>query len=147
MFGLTRWNPIEDIIDFQREADRLFDRFWFDLPSRVVRPAARYPVQIHQGDESWRIDIPMPGIDPANVTLEVIGNTVHLRARQDGGRNDGETQFERTVTLPRSLDLDAITATHRFGMLTLTVPLEESARPRRIQIDVVADSARQLTAA
>jgi HSP20 family protein len=90
----------------------------------------------------------MPGIDPATVSLEVAGNTIVVRAEQDGGRNDGATQWEQTVTVPRVLDLDGLRATHRHGMLVLTIPLKESVKPRRVQIDVAADAQqKQLTTA
>jgi hypothetical protein len=36
MFGSTRWNQFEDVFNFQREVDRLFNQFWSDLPTRTV---------------------------------------------------------------------------------------------------------------
>ena len=51
------------------------------------------------------------------------------------------------MTVPQSLDLDRITATHRHGMLELTLPLKDSVKPRRVQIEGVAESQKQLTTA
>jgi HSP20 family protein len=142
MFGKTRWSPFEDIFNFHREADRLFNQFWSDLPSRSTRETA-YPFQVHAGDDGWRIDVPMPGVDPAHVTLEAAGHTLSIRAEQHGGRGDGETRYEQTVTVPQFLDLEKMTATHRHGMLELTLPLKESVKPRRIQIGGVTASQDQ----
>jgi len=90
----------------------------------------------------------MPGIDPAHVSLEVAGNTIVVRAEQDGGRNDSTTQWEQTMTVPQILDLSGIKASHRHGMLALTIPLKDSVKPRRVQIDGVAgDAQKQLTTA
>ena len=89
----------------------------------------------------------MPGIDPKNVTLEVAGNTIAIRAEQDGGRSDGATQWEQTMTVPRVLDLDALRASHRHGMLVLTIPLKESVKPRRVQIETKAEEQKQLAGA
>lgn len=149
MLGQTRFSPFEDIFNFQREAERMFSQYWTDAAARSVRPTTpTYPFQVQTNEDGWRVDIPMPGIDPANVTLEVAGNTIVVRAEQDGGRNDGATQWEQTVTVPRILDLDSIRATHRHGMLMLTIPLKESVKPRRIPIDnVTVDAPRQLTTA
>ena len=147
MFGQTRRNSSEDVFNFQRETARLFNRFWADVPVRAFLSAPTYPFQVHTAEDSWRIEIPMPGIDPATVNLQVAGNTIVVRSEQGGGRNDGATQWEQTVTLPRILDLDGIRATHRHGMLVLTVPLEESVKPRRIQIEGVADTQKQLPTA
>jgi HSP20 family protein len=148
MFGQVRWNPVDDLVNFQREADRLFNQFWSATPVSSFNPTPSYPFRVHTAEDHWRVDVPMPGIDPANVTLEVTGNTIAIRAEEDGGRNDGATHWEQTMTLPRILDLDGIRASHRHGMLVLTIPLKESVKPRRIQIDAVGtESQKQLTTA
>jgi HSP20 family protein len=144
MFGQTHWSPFEDIFNFQREADRLVDQFRNAVPVRSVQSTPTYPFKVHTTEEGWSVEIPMPGIDPAHVSLEVAGTTIIVRAEQDGGRNDGATQWEQTMTVPRILDLEGLRATHRHGMLVLTIPLKESVKPRRIQIDgVAADSQTQ----
>jgi HSP20 family protein len=149
MFGKARNSSFDDIFNFQREVDR-FNQFVSDGPVRSVQTTPTHPFQIHTAEDSWRIEIPMPGIDPAHVTLEVAGNTIAVRVEQDGGRHDGATQWEQTLTVPRILDLDRVRATHRHGMLALTIPLKESVKPRRVQIDGVdADTKtqKQLTTA
>ncbi len=146
MFGQTRWNSPE-VFNFQREADRLFNQSWADVQARAFLSAPTYPFHVHTAEDSWRIEIPMPGIDPATVNLEVAGNTIVVRSEQEGGRNDGATQWEQTLTLPRILDLDGIRATHRHGLLVLTVPLKESVKPRRVQIEGIADTQKRLTTA
>ena len=77
MFGLTRWNRADDVFDFQREVDRLFNQFWNDLPSRT---AAGYSAsfQVNATDDGWRIDVPLPGVDPQNVHLEAGGTTLTI---------------------------------------------------------------------
>ena len=53
------------------------------------------------------------------------------------------------MTVPQFLDLDRLTATHRHGMLELTLPLKESVKPRRVQIEGVTETKtqKQLTTA
>ena len=150
MFGQNQMRAFEDIFNFQRDADRLFTNFWNDVAApAAMRPVTGYPIQVHSGETGWQLQIPLPGIDPRHVTIEVTGSTVSIKAEQDGGRQDGETRFEQAVTLPKFLDLDRITASHRHGMLELTVPLKESVKPRRVQIDGVEtptpDSRKQIT--
>ena len=146
MFGQIRWSPFEDIFNFQREADRLFNQFWSELPARSVRSLA-HPFQVHTAQDSWRVDIPMPGIDPKDVTIDVAGSSISVRAEQNGGHRDGETRYEQTLTVPQFLDLDRITARHRHGMLELTLPLKDSVKPRRVQIEGVGESQKQLATA
>jgi HSP20 family protein len=139
MFGLTRWSPFEDVFNFQREVDRLFNQFWSDLPTRTASASASGSTpsfQVNTTDDGWRIDVPMPGIDPKDVTLEVAGNTLSIRAEVPSEENDkGPMRYEQTFTIPQFVDLEKLTASHRHGMLRLTVPLKESVKPRRVQIE------------
>jgi HSP20 family protein len=144
MFGQTRWNSFEDIFNFQRDADRLFNQLWNELPARSNRPAVSYPFQVHTSPDNWQIEIPMPGIDPKQVSIDVAGTTISVRVEQNGGRYDGETRFDQSMTVPQFLDLDRITATHRHGMLVLTLPLKDSVKPRRVEIEGITESQKQL---
>ncbi len=90
-------------------------------------------------DEGWNIDVPLPGVDPKNVTLEVAGTTLTVRAEEPGGEGERSLRYEQTFTMPQFLDLEKIKASHKHGMLRLTVPLKESVKPRRIQIEGVSD--------
>jgi HSP20 family protein len=142
---LTRWNPVDDVFTFQREVDRLFNQFWSELPSRPTTATSSPSFQVNAGEDSWRIDIPIPGIDPKDVTLDVAGNTLSIRAEAGSGDKDGGlTRYEQSFTVPPFLDLDKLSASHRHGMLRLTLPLKESVKPRRIQIETQDVGQRQL---
>lgn len=147
MFGQTRWSPIDDVFNFQREVDRVFNQFWSDLPTRTA--AGSSPAfQVNTTDDGWRIDIPMPGIDPKDVTLDVAGNNLSIRAETPGDDKDkNPTRYEQTFTVPQFLDLEKITASHRHGMLRLTVPLKDSVKPRRIQIETDVEDQKRLVGA
>ena len=135
-------NPFDSLFTLQREFDRAFNQLWTDLPSRTA--GTRSAFQVQSDDDQWRIDVPLPGVDPKDVSLEVAGNTVAIRAGQTG--NDGQNtdrqgyRYEQTLSLPQFLDLDRISATHKHGMLELTVPIRDSVKPRRIQIGGLDDS-------
>ncbi len=138
MLGSTRWSPVEDMFTFQREFDRLFNQFWSDLPARTAT-APSPSFQVNTDEDGWRIDVPLPGIDPRHVELEIAGSTLAIRVK--------DTRYEQTLTVPQFLDLDKITASHRHGMLHLTLPLKDSVKPRRIPIEAAAEEQRQLTTA
>src|SRR4051812_6728160 len=144
MFGMTRWSPIDDVFNFQREVDRLFNQFWSDLPTRTAAGSSP-SFQVNTSEDGWRIDVPLPGIDPNDVKVEVAGNRLSIRAEEQGDRNNvGNIQYEQTLTLPPFLDAEKLTATHRHGMLRITLPLKESVKPRRIQIETEAGETKQL---
>ena len=138
MFGLTRWNPVDDVFSFQREVDRLFNQFWNDLPARTANGQSP-SFQVNTTDDGWRIDVPLPGIDPGNVNLEVAGTTLTIRAEEPGDKGEQSLRYEQSFTVPQFLDIDKVTASHKHGMLRLMVPLKESVKPRRIQIESAGD--------
>src|SRR5690242_7001930 len=150
MFGLTRWNSFDDVFNFQREVDRLFNQFWSDLPTRTAAssPTNSPSFQVQTTDDGWRVDVPLPGIDPKDVSLEVAGNNLTIRAEIPGeGKDKNVSYYEQTLMIPQFLDLEKLTASHKHGMLRLTLPLKESVKPRRIQIETQAEDQKQLAGA
>jgi HSP20 family protein len=146
MFGLTRWNSFDDVFNFQREVDRLFNRFWSDLPMRAAPASPSF--QVTTAEDGWRVDVPMPGIDPKDVSLEVAGNNLSIRAEvPSDDRDKSVSHYEQTLVIPQFLDLDKLTASHRHGMLRLELPLKESVKPRRIQIQSQVEDQKQLVGA
>jgi HSP20 family protein len=147
MFGMTRWNSFDDVFNFQREVDRLFNQFWSDLPTRTPTGSSS-SFHANTTDDGWRIDVPLPGIDPKGVSLEVAGNNLTIRAEIPGeGRDTNTSRYEQTLVIPQFLDLEKLTASHRHGMLRLTLPLKESVKPRRVQIETEAEEQKQLAGA
>jgi HSP20 family protein len=140
-------DPFDSLFTLQREFDRMFNQFWTDLPSRTSNTRSSFQVQ--SDDDRWRIDVPLPGVDPKDVSLEVAGSTLTIRAgqRDTEGRQNARQgyQYEQTLAIPQFLDLDRISAVHKHGMLELTVPVKETVKPRRIQIAGVEDNRQQLT--
>jgi HSP20 family protein len=148
MFGLTRWNSFDDVFNFQREVDRLFNQFWSDLPTRTTPAGSSPSFQVNPTDDGWRVDVPLPGIDPKDVSLEVAGNNLTIRAEVTSeGAEKNVSRFEQTMVIPQFLDLEKLHASHRHGMLRLTLPLKESVKPRRIQIETQMEDQKQLAGA
>ena len=151
MFGLTRWNSFDEVFNFQREMDRVFNQFWNELPTRTAAPssASSSPsLQVTAIDDGWRVDVPLPGIDPKDVALEVAGNNLSIRAEVPSeGQDKNVTRYEQTLVIPQFLDLERLTASHRHGMLRLTLPVKDSVKPRRVQIETQAEDHKQLVGA
>lgn len=145
MFGRSRWNSFDDVFSFQHEVDRLFNQFWNELPTRTAA-GADPSLKVNATEEGWRIDIPLPGIDPKDVSLEVSGNQLTIRAvpTEDGG---GGSRYEQAFAIPQFLDTEKLSASHRHGMLHLTLPLKESVKPRRIQIETHGEEQKHLAGA
>ena len=140
MFNLN--TPFDNFFQVQREFDRMFNQFWSDLPARTTN--ARSSFNVSANDDMWRVDVPLPGIDPGNVSLEAAGNTLTIRAVEPKTEHREEYRYEQTLTIPQFLDLEKISAAHRHGMLELTIPVKDAVKPRKIQISAGSEDGRQL---
>ena len=80
-----------------------------------------------------------------DVSLEVASNNLTIRAEvpSEGG-DQNVSRYEQTLMIPQFLDLEKLTASHRHGMLRLTLPLKESVKPRRVQIETQVEDQKQL---
>lgn len=135
-------NPFDNFFQAQREFDRMFNQFWTDLPARTTN--ARPSFNVSASDDQWRVDVPLAGVDPKNVSLEAAGNTLTIRAVEPKTSDREEYRYEQTLTIPQFLDLEKISAAHRHGMLELTIPVRDAVKPRKIQISGASEDRKQL---
>lgn len=126
-----------------RELDRLAGQM-FGTGSAVGGAATlAMPMDLYRSGEHFILHCDLAGVDPGSVQVDVDGRVLTIRAERSA-RTDDEVQwlrrervtgtFERRLTLGDGLDLDKIAATWQDGVLTLTIPVAEAAKPRRIEI-------------
>ena len=142
MLSMTRWNPFEELTGLHREMDRVFGRYVGD--ERAGTPAVAWvpATEINRGGEGWKVRIALPGIDPKDVSIDLQGNNLTVAGERTRAGSDGQGgasefhygRFERTFTLPANVDSGKVAADYVHGVLELTLPLAETAKPRRIEI-------------
>ncbi|WP_433824635.1 Hsp20/alpha crystallin family protein [Actinoplanes sp. CA-015351] len=126
-----------------REFDRLAGQM---LGSGTAIPGDRtlaMPMDLYRSGDHFVLHCDLAGVDPGSVTIDVDNRVLTIRAERSP-RTDNDVQwvrrerptgtFERRLTLADGLDLNRITATWQDGVLTLTIPVAEAAKPRRIAI-------------
>lgn len=147
MFGMSRWNSFDDVFNLHRDVERLFNQAWSEMPLRpAVNASPSLPFYVQSAEDGWTIDVPMPGIDPKDVKLEVAGNTLSIRAEAPRDAAAAPVaRYEQSLTVPQFVDLEKLTATHRHGMLRLALPIKDSVKPRRIEIKTQHEDQRQLS--
>ena len=142
MMNLTRWNPFEELDSLHRELDRAFGRRAGDAQGGAHGGAWVPATEVATAEDGWRVRVALPGVDPKDVEVDLHGNTLTVKGQRADGRGDNgwyESElsygrFERTFTLPSSVDANRVEAHFTHGMLELTLPLAESSKPRRIEI-------------
>ncbi|AVM62500.1 MULTISPECIES: Hsp20/alpha crystallin family protein [unclassified Actinomyces] len=115
------------------------------LTNGLVRTPASVgmPLDLYRKGESFVAHIDLPGVDPATIDVDVEDRTLTVRAERPARDEDGvqwlaherpSGTFARQLTLGYGLALDRISATYTDGVLTLTIPVAEEAKPRKIEV-------------
>lgn len=145
--NLTGWgwpmNPLAEMSRLSREMDRLFRRF--DAGDRADLPAATYPaLDLWQDENCLYVEAELPGMEIGDLEIYVTGgNQLSIRGERkppvvEGGtwhrQERGYGQFSRLLTLPCEVKTDEVEAQFKDGVLTITLPKSELAKPRRLAI-------------
>ncbi len=101
-------------------------------------------LDVEESDEHFTLHVELPGVDPDEVEITLEENVLTIAGERsfyadrtaDGFRRVERSfgRFHRAVRLPDRVDADGVEATVRHGLLTITVPKAEEAKPRRIAI-------------
>lgn len=118
--------------------DRLFDDA-FLAPMAPVATWTAMPLAAFEDEDAITVELDAPGVAEADVEVSVHQNELVVRCErkpQRPGGYDARTygRFEQRVALPHGIDADGVSAKLANGVLTVTCPKSEGAKPRRIAI-------------
>jgi HSP20 family protein len=126
---LMRFDPFRDL-------DRLTEQAFGRGPRAL-------PMEAFRRDDEFVVALDVPGIDPDDVDVTVEHNVVSVQARRRPLHTDGDElviderpqgEFSRQLFLGDNLDSAKLSANVDRGVLTITVPVAESSKPRRVEI-------------
>jgi HSP20 family protein len=130
-----------------RELDRLTQQ----VLGTAARPAAM-PMDAYRQGDSFYVCLDLPGVSPESIDLTVEQNVLTVRAERLPVKADEmivaerpSGTFSRQVFLGETLDAENVGADYAAGVLTLTIPVREAAKPRNIQV-TSSDRKQQVTA-
>ncbi|MDQ1371075.1 MAG: hypothetical protein QOF20_3428 [Acidimicrobiaceae bacterium] len=139
---LMRFDPF-------RELDRLTE-----LQNRSL-PTSMLAMDAYRRGHEFVVQFDLPGADPSSIELSVEKNVLTVRAERTAAQGEVDEvivterrygNFTRQLFLGESLDTDQIKASYDNGVLTVTIPVAEKAKPRQIQVDNVPSSAKPVEA-
>ncbi len=150
MWMVSRRSPnvASDLLNMQGRLNRLMGEFagpWGDGGEESALSSTwAPPVDIFEDNESIRIVAELPGLTAEDVKISLENYTLTLRGEKRQEKEETGEQvhrvertygrFERTFSLPTSVDGDHISAVHANGILTVRLPKVEKARPKEIPI-------------
>lgn len=133
-----------------RELDRLAQQ----VMGTAARPAAM-PIDAYRENDRFVIQFDLPGVQPDSIDLTVEKNVLTVHAQRSGFTgNDVEMlvaerpqgTFSRQLFLGETLDSDKIQADYRDGVLTVQIPVAETAKPRKVAINAPHDERTAISA-
>ena len=123
--------------------DRLFEGAFTPVYGEGAASSATIPTNIWETGEGYQVALLVPGVNPESVEVTALRNTItvsgNLEVHQPEGaraiwQEFGPSQFRRQIGLPADVDADKVQAAYRNGVLLLTVPKAEHAKPRQIKL-------------
>lgn len=144
MASIIRWNPVREMATMQSALDRIFDdtfrsmRGEFDVNGALA-------LDVTEDNGAYTVTTALPGVDPDNIQVNLHDNTLTIQAEISEEKRETEGsrvllqertygKFSRSVRLPLPVNADNIQADYENGVLKLTLPKAENAKPRQIQV-------------
>lgn len=144
MANITRWDPYREMVRMSRLMDRWFEdmpRMWlgeFDGGEGYV------PLDLYETDDAVTIRATLPGVKPEDVEITITGETLTIRSEskheeEQKKRNYFRQEswfgsFARSLALPSQVEADKAEAVFENGVLKLTIPKAEAAKPKTIKV-------------
>ena len=142
--SLVRWDPFGSL---ERQMfDRFFDPTWRrEASERSPLTSSWKPaVDAHEKDGSIHMTLELPGVEMKDVDVTLENNVLTIRGERRAEKNDDDKSyhwreravgaFERSFTLPATVDRDKLKASYKNGVLEVVIPRKAEAKPRQIAI-------------
>jgi len=132
---VLRFDPFRDI-------DRLTEQL-LGSPAGTSRAPRFMPMDLYKSGETYVLHADLPGVDPGSVDVNVDNGTLTIKAERSLPAEQGVEwitserftgTYMRQLALGEGIDADRIDATYDNGVLTVTLPVAERAKPRRISV-------------
>jgi len=160
--SITRYDPFREGLTLRNAMEQFFSQgfvspFWMGSSQSMI-----VPMDVCETDRGYEVNMALPGVKPEDIELTAQQNTMSVRghysyqnkhhdqheSQQHGQhqnwlvREMGTGTFERAITFSRPIDADKIQTQYDNGILTVTIPVSETSRPKRITIS--SGQARQV---
>ena len=152
--GNINWESLPGLMSLRQAADRLIEDGMVRSSrlASILSESPVVPIDMYQIADKVVLRAALPGIEPSELDITISGDTLHIRGeikpdtelpREDYLHHECRYgDFDRSIVLPAGLKSEEAKATFRNGILTLTIPKIEEAKPVQIKIQVkgVTDS-------
>ena len=147
---IRRTRPMSDLMTFRHAVESLFDDTTFRPLAWGGSSEARLPLDITSTEDAITVEAALPGVHPEDVEITVHQDTLTIGVKEQAEheQQEGERVYRelrrssgtRTLTLPNGLDTENAVATFDNGLLRLSIPRAEAAKPRQIPVTSLTEA-------
>ncbi len=148
MRAIARWEPFRGVTSLQDQVNRLFGDVFERAGEESSLTAWAPPVDIYETEHELVVKADLPDVDPKDLDIRVENNILTIRGERKFEKKVSEENylrversygsFARSFTLANTVNSDAIKAEYQNGVLTLSIPKREEAKPKQIKVNVTA---------
>ena len=162
--AINRYDPFREALSLRNAIDQLFSQSFVSPAWYTGNTQGMAPMNVHETENGYQVDVSLPGVKPEDIDLTVHQNTLTVKGHYSYQNQQGQPQnqpsqnqqgqqqetqqgqqnwlmreirsgaFERTVTFPKPIDADKIETHYEHGILTISVPISEASRPKKISV-------------
>ncbi len=142
--AIERWDPFRDMVSLREAMNSLLQDSYVRPNGNAAGPQSGFPLDVAETENEFVLHAALPGVKPEEVQITVHGDTVLIRGETKAEEEKkGRTwhvrerrfgAFQRAVSLNAPIDSDKANAQFENGVLTLTLPKAETARPKQIKV-------------
>ena len=144
---VSTWSPLDQLLNLREEIHRLFES-----PRSEWQRSTEFfdgwtpAVDLYEDKESLIVKVELPGLKKEEIEVSVHDGTLSISGERKPSTQNGSSQtfrserffgrFHRAVALPKPVAVDKIKASYKDGILTVTLPKTEEAKPKQIEVSV-----------
>lgn len=146
------WNPWQEMVSLQEAMNQFFENPNTRYHAAPGASAVTFPINVYGTADELKIEALLPGVSQEDVQIDIDRGVLTIAAKRHGWEpGEGQNwhireitsgQFTRSLSLPFPVEVERAQAQFVNGVLTLTLPKAEAAKPKRIQIGTGREQAQ-----
>jgi HSP20 family protein len=147
MTNLARWEPLREMMTLRQAMDRLFEDSFVRPVGLSSVSAADVAIDLKETDTDVVVKAELPGVEPDEVDVSIMEGVLVIKGEHKEEKEEKEANyysrelrygsFSRSINLPAAINAEKAEAVFENGILTLTLPKTEEAKPKQIKVKTV----------
>ena len=145
---LTRWEPFREVATLQDRMNRLFNEQFANIGSEESLAVGSFvpAVDVYEDEHAIQLKFEVPGLDEKDIDIRLENSVLTVKGERKFEKETKEENyrrverrygtFTRSFTLPNTVSSEKIQAAYEKGVLTISLPKTEAAKPKQIKIEV-----------